>query len=334
MLAVWLGADAPAAADAGAVPRFSTPEEAVRALAHAVRHARRRAAPPDPPFEPTDADTATAATIVAEGLGRGGGWLAPGDVERLLHCWGIPVVASRLAPSAQAAGRAAAELGGACRAQGGGAGLSSTRATREPCGSGWPGRRPCSRAAGAMARQLAAAGTTLEGFHVQRMAPEGPELIVGAVGDPAFGPLVACGAGGRRGRASRRHPGQARAARPARSRRHAPRPEDVPAARRLPRPPASRPRLRARPRHARRRARGRASRRRRARPQPGHRHARRARSSSTLASGSTPRAPPRRSPRSTPDPDRVASARGSPDAVRRGASTWMPSAPIVDASPW
>ena len=53
-------------------------------------------------------------------------------------------------------------------------------------------------AAGAMARQLAAAGTTIEGFHVQVMAPEGPELIVGAVGDPAFGPLVACGAAGRR----------------------------------------------------------------------------------------------------------------------------------------
>ena len=28
------------------------------------------------------------------------------------------------------------------------------------------------------------------------MAPEGTELIVGVVGDPAFGPLVACGAGG------------------------------------------------------------------------------------------------------------------------------------------
>ena len=142
VLAVWLGADAPAAADAGAVPRFTTPEEAVRALAHAVRHARRRTAPPDPPYEPADADTATAATTVAEGLGRGGGWLAPGDVERLLRCWGIPMVASRLAPSPQAAGRAAAELGGARRAQRRWRRGSSTGATREPCGSGWPGRRP------------------------------------------------------------------------------------------------------------------------------------------------------------------------------------------------
>jgi len=120
VLAVWLGAEAPVADDAGAVPCFDTPEEAVRALAHAVRHARHRAAPPDPPFEPADADTAAAATIVAAGLGRGGGWLAPGEVERLLRCWGIPVVESQ-------------------------------------------------------------AGT---------------ELVVRVVRDPAFGPLVACGAGG------------------------------------------------------------------------------------------------------------------------------------------
>ena len=105
VLAVWLGADAPAAADAGVVPRFTTPEEAVRALAHAVRHARRRTAPPDPPYEPADADTATAATTVPEGLGHGGGWLAPGDVERLLSCWGIAVLERLPAASAQAAGQ-------------------------------------------------------------------------------------------------------------------------------------------------------------------------------------------------------------------------------------
>src|SRR5829696_2111441 len=71
VLAVWLGADTPEPADTGSVPGFASPEEAVRALGHAVRHARRRAGPPDPPFEPADADTATAATIVAAGLG---GW--------------------------------------------------------------------------------------------------------------------------------------------------------------------------------------------------------------------------------------------------------------------
>ena len=195
VLAVWLGADAPAPADAGVVPRFTTPEEAVRALAHAVQYARRRTAAPDPPYEPADADTATAATIVAEGLGRGGGWLAPGEVERLLSCWGIPVVASRPALSAQAAGQAAAELGGRIALKGVAPGLIN-RSDAGAVRLGLGGPTDVRRAAGVMARQLAAAGTTLEGFDVQRMAPAGPELIIGAVSDPAFGPLVACGAGG------------------------------------------------------------------------------------------------------------------------------------------
>ena len=195
VLAVWLGADTPEAADTGAVPRFSTPEEAVRALAHAVRHASHKAAPPDPPFEPADADTATAATIVAEGLGRGGGWLPTEDVERLLRCWGIDMVASRLVSSAHAAGHAAAELGGPVAVKAVATGLVH----KSDAGAvvlGLTGPTAVMHAARTMARRLKEAGTLVEGFHVQRMAPEGTELIVGAVGDPAFGPLVACGAGG------------------------------------------------------------------------------------------------------------------------------------------
>jgi acyl-CoA synthetase (NDP forming) len=61
---------------------------------------------------------------------------------------------------------------------------------------GLTGPTAVNRAAREMARTLEGAGTPAEGFHVQRMAPDGTELIVGAVGDPAFGPLVACGAGG------------------------------------------------------------------------------------------------------------------------------------------
>ncbi len=52
------------------------------------------------------------------------------------------------------------------------------------------------RAAREMAEAVGAAGHEIEGFLVQTMAPEGVELLVGVVGDPAFGPLVAVGAGG------------------------------------------------------------------------------------------------------------------------------------------
>ncbi|MCA9936855.1 MAG: acetate--CoA ligase family protein, partial [Anaerolineales bacterium] len=36
----------------------------------------------------------------------------------------------------------------------------------------------------------------IEGIHVQRMIPQGQEVIIGAVQDPQFGPLVMFGSGG------------------------------------------------------------------------------------------------------------------------------------------
>jgi acyl-CoA synthetase (NDP forming) len=39
-------------------------------------------------------------------------------------------------------------------------------------------------------------GTELSGVLVQAMVPGGIEMLVGAVQDPTFGPLVACGSGG------------------------------------------------------------------------------------------------------------------------------------------
>jgi acetyltransferase len=39
-------------------------------------------------------------------------------------------------------------------------------------------------------------GAHIEGVHVQRMLPEGQEVIVGVVQDPHFGPLVMFGSGG------------------------------------------------------------------------------------------------------------------------------------------
>ncbi|MET0512297.1 MAG: acetate--CoA ligase family protein [Thermoleophilaceae bacterium] len=120
------------------------------------------------------------------------GYLPP----RRKLCFGHrpPVIESRSAANPHDVRRAAGELGGrvALKATGpdllhksdvGGVRLALTAAGAE-------------RAAGEKQTSLKAAGMAHEGFLVQRMAATGLELIVGVVGDPRFGPLVAVGAGG------------------------------------------------------------------------------------------------------------------------------------------
>jgi acyl-CoA synthetase (NDP forming) len=197
VLSVYLGADQPTLPPPGepGVPICATPEEAARALAHAVRHARRRSLPPDPPPDLEGLDLDAAAALVASALGDGGGWLPPRDVEALLVAFGLPVARSRAVKTRRDAGAAAAELGGPVAVKAIAPGLlhkSDVGAVR----LGLTGRPAAERAASKIGAAVRAAGHRLEGFLVQPMAPEGTELILGVVGDPAFGPLVALGAGG------------------------------------------------------------------------------------------------------------------------------------------
>ena len=61
---------------------------------------------------------------------------------------------------------------------------------------GLTGEAATRRAAEEIAAALRAAGHEPDGFVVQAMAPPGVEMLVGVVGDPRLGPLVACGTGG------------------------------------------------------------------------------------------------------------------------------------------
>lgn len=205
LLAAFMTADGVAAAVAGApageepgqpLPAFRYPEDAARALARAAEHVRWRAAPRGevPAFAQARGDEASA--IIAEALAHGATWLDPLRAHDLLACHGLPLAEQRIVRSPTAAARAARELAGPVALKAVAPGLvhkSDVGGVALELG----GPTAVRRAAVAMRDRLAAAGHVLDGFLVQRMAPAGVELLVGATADPLFGPVVACGSGGR-----------------------------------------------------------------------------------------------------------------------------------------
>jgi len=193
---VFMTADgAPAALRETGVPVYPFPEEAVRALGHAARYARWRATPRPPAAAPQGVRRYEAAAVIAEALGRGAGWLEPDELAALCDCYGIPVARSLAAPSAAAAARAAAELGGPVALKAVAPGLvHKTDAGGVRLGLGGPAA--VRRAAREIRAAVVAAGHPAPSFLVQAMAPAGVEMLVGVVHDADFGPVLACGAGG------------------------------------------------------------------------------------------------------------------------------------------
>ncbi|HUF59839.1 MAG TPA: GNAT family N-acetyltransferase [Actinomycetota bacterium] len=176
----------------GWFPSFAFPEQAAIAAARAVEHGRWRDRAPGTVPRFTDVRSDEADGILASALSRGSGWLEPEEVDGLLACYGIPVAMSKLAITAEEAGRLAAELGVpvALKAVGplhksdvGGVRL------------GLSGKGAVTAAAKEMQERLGAFGEPLKGFSVQEMV-EGVEMLVGVTHDDVFGPIVACGAGG------------------------------------------------------------------------------------------------------------------------------------------
>jgi acetyl coenzyme A synthetase (ADP forming)-like protein len=193
VLAVFLGPDMPASVEEG-VPLFGSVEEAARSLGHATRYAAHRSSEPDPPPAMRAAEGDDVAAVIADAFAAGGGWMSHPAVEALLRNVGLPVAESRSATTPAEVRRAAEDLGGrvALKAIGPGllhkSDLGAVHLDLTAAGA--------ERAALEMRSSLATAGLAAEGFLVQRMAAPGTELIVGVVGDPRFGPLVAVGAGG------------------------------------------------------------------------------------------------------------------------------------------
>jgi acetate---CoA ligase (ADP-forming) len=176
------------------IPSYAFPEDAARALGHVVRYAAWRSTLEGRVPEYTDLRTDEAAGLLAGALARGPHWLPADQVLRLLACYGVPVVDWRLAGSPVEAGRAAEEIGGRVALKAVAADLihkTEAHGVRLNLDD-----TAVMSAAAQMREAVGEAGYATQGFLVQRMAPEGVEMLIGMVQDRSFGPVLACGAGG------------------------------------------------------------------------------------------------------------------------------------------
>jgi acetate---CoA ligase (ADP-forming) len=192
VVAVFAMPQAPTAAHGMAA--FQFPEDAARALGRAARYGAWRAAPlgrvPD-----IAADDGRAAAVIAGALARGPGWLLPDETSALLDCYGI--AQPRHAVVQQPADAAA--LARRWRKPIALKGVAEGLVHRSDAGAvalGLRGPAKIAKAAAAMTERMKAAGHKPAGFLVQEMADPGVEMLVGAVVDPTFGPVVAVAAGG------------------------------------------------------------------------------------------------------------------------------------------
>jgi acetyl coenzyme A synthetase (ADP forming)-like protein len=163
------------------VAAFAFPESAARALGRAAARAEWLRQPQGRTPELDGIDARRAADIARDAADR---WLTPEETRELLDAYGLPVVPERTAASVDEAVAVAAELGYPAVLKTAAAGAHKTEV-------------------GGVALDLrdevavrAAAERIGAPFVVQPLVSGGVELLVGAVQDPVFGPLVALGPGG------------------------------------------------------------------------------------------------------------------------------------------
>jgi acetyl coenzyme A synthetase (ADP forming)-like protein len=174
------------------IPAYAFPESAALALAHATAYGQWRAKPAVSPPALERFDLEEVRRIVDRVLERGAGWALPDEAQALLTASGIASADSQVVTDVDAAARAATRLGFpvALKALGPKLLHKTERRAVTLHIMDEVGVRAAYRD---FATRL---GADMTAVLVQQMVPHGVEMIVGAVQDPVFGPLIACGTGG------------------------------------------------------------------------------------------------------------------------------------------
>lgn len=206
VLTSWMGKDGVARARdvlrAANVPTYEAPHEAVRAFLHMVTNKRNHESlmevPPSAPQEFTP-DKATAERIIREALSRGIEILSEFDAKAVLAAYGVHVVETRMASTAEDAVKHADEIGYPIAIK-----ILSPDITHKSDVGGvalnLESPNDVANAAKMMRKRAAELrpDAQIAGFTVQRMVrrPRAHELIVGMTTDSIFGPVILFGQGG------------------------------------------------------------------------------------------------------------------------------------------
>jgi acyl-CoA synthetase (NDP forming) len=191
VLATFMGAKGAPPGLSG-IPCYPFPESAVTALSRAAEYAEWRRRPAPVTRALADVRIEDAREFIAVALERGEGWLTPAEARSVLTAFGIPVARSRMAPGWNEVRRAAKEIGFPVALKA----IGPTLLHKSDIGGvklGLANTAEVRRAFGELERRL---GDRVTSYLVQEMVPGGVEVIVGALFDRTFGPLVLYGSGG------------------------------------------------------------------------------------------------------------------------------------------
>jgi len=174
------------------IPSFAFPESAALALARVTTYGEWRVKPQRaaPALDPFDRDEIR--RVIQGVLSRGPGWASPGETHALLKAAGIACAEARVATSLEEACSAARQLGFPVALKA----LGPTLLHKTERKAVTLNLHDDHGVRTAYADFAARFGAEMTGVFVQEMVGPGVEMIVGALQDPMFGPLVACGTGG------------------------------------------------------------------------------------------------------------------------------------------
>jgi acetate---CoA ligase (ADP-forming) len=173
-------------------PIYRFPESAARVLADMARIGawQRR---PEGTYRRFQFDAAAIGSLLEGAAGRN---LDPNEVRRLLEAVGIPVARQETASDLEGLAAAAGRVGYPVALKAAGQKIVH-KSDVGAVAIGLRNEADLRKAFTAMTARLAAAGVPAEEYLVQQMISDGREIVVGAVQDRSFGPLVMFGLGGK-----------------------------------------------------------------------------------------------------------------------------------------